>query len=81
MFEKKLIIGCFSEKRVLPQKVAMETLSPDLTTLPTIFRQNPFFPQKAEKLPPGRAPRSEKTIKLNIFPGIKNFPGEVYLDR
>ena len=40
-----------------------------------------FFHKNLKNSPPAHAPRSEKTIKLNIYPGIKIFPEEVYLDR
>ena len=71
---KNLFTGNFSEKRVLPQRVALETLSPVLTTLLTVSCQKSNFSTNFEKLAPPLAPLSEKkNIKLNIFPGINYF--------
>ena len=53
---KNLFRGIFSEKRVLPQKVALETLSPVLTTLLTIFRHKSKFSTKFWKTPPTEPP-------------------------
>ena len=73
MFEKRFIIGCFSEKRVLPQKVAMETLSPVLTTLLTIFRQKSVFPTKNWKSPPRPCPPFWKNYQTEHFSGDEKF--------
>ena len=74
---KKLITGSFLEKRVLPQKVALETLSPVLTTLLTIFRQKSNFSTKFWKTPPPPPPPCtpfwKKNIKLNTVPEINFF--------
>ena len=70
---KKLFTGNSSEKRVLPQKVALETLSPVLTTLLTIFRQKSNFSTKFWKTPPPPCPFLKKNIKLNIVPEINFF--------
>ena len=69
---KKLFIVYFSEKRVLPQKVALETLSPVLTTLLTILRQKTVFSTKIWKNPPAHAPRSQKNYQTEHFSGDKN---------
>ena len=76
MFEKKLFIGCFSEKRVLAQKVALETLTPVLTTLLTIFRQKSVFSTKIRKIhppPPRPCPPFWKNYQTEHFSGDKNF--------
>ena len=79
---KNLFTGNFSEKRVLPQKVALETLSPVLTTLLTIFRPKSHFPTKFWKTPsPPLAALSEKKHQTEPFSGNKFFPGQVYLGR
>ena len=72
---KKLFTGNSSEKRVLPQKVALETLSPVLTTLLTIFRQKSNFSTKFWKTPPPPPlpPFLKKNIKLNTVPEINFF--------
>ena len=72
---KNLFTGNFSEKRVLPQKVALETLSPVLTTLLTIFRQKSNFSTKFWKTPPPPPcpPFWKKNIKLNTVPEINFF--------
>ena len=75
MFEKKIFIGNFSEKHVFPQKVPLETLSPFLITPLTIFRQKTVLSTKLWNPPPPPLlpPFWKKTIKLNIFQGIKFF--------
>ena len=78
-FEKKLFLGCFSEKRVLPQKAALETLSPVLTTLLTIFGQKSVFSKDFKKnLSPTPPPVLKNVSKLNSFPG-KNFFSEKFI--
>ena len=77
MFEKNYFQEIFSEKRALPQKVALETLSPVLTTLLTIFRQKSNFSTKFWKTPPPPLapppPFWKKNMKLIIFPEINFF--------
>ena len=73
MFEKKLFIGCFSEKRVLTQKVALETLSPVLTTLLTNIRQKSFFSTKIWKTPPRLCPPFWENYQTEPFSGDKKF--------
>ena len=73
-FEKKLFLGCFSEKRVLPQKVALETLSPVLTTLLTIFGQKSVFSKDFKKKSLSHpAPRSDKRFQTEQFSRKKFF--------
>ena len=68
---KNLFTGNFSEKRVLPQKVALETLSSFLISTLTIFRQKTVFSTEFWNPPPALPPFWKKTIKLNLFPGKK----------
>ena len=70
---KKLFNGNFSEKHVFPQEVPLETLSPFPITQLTIFRQKTVLSTKLWNPPPTPAVALKKTIKLNIFPGIKFF--------
>ena len=72
---KNLFTGKFSEKRVLPQKVALEKLSPVLITPLTIFRQKSNFSTKFWKTPPPPPcpPFWKKNIKLYIVPEINFF--------
>ena len=73
-FEKKIFIGCFSENCVLTQKVALETLSPVLTTLLTIFRQKSVFSTNIWKIPPPRpCPPFWKNYQTEHLSGDKNF--------
>ena len=65
---KKLFTGIFSEKRVLPQKVALETLSPVLITLLTHFRQKSNFSTKFWKTTPHPLPPFlKKTSNWTLF--------------
>ena len=77
---KKLFTGNFSEKRVSPQKVALETLSPFLIAAPTTFRQKTVFSTDFWA-PPAPALVLKKNYQTEPFSRNKNFPGEVYLGR
>ena len=70
---KKLFNGNFSEKHVFPQEVPLETLSPFPITQLTIFRQKTVLSTKLWNPTPTPTVALKKTIKLNIFPGIKFF--------
>ena len=79
---KNLFTGNFSEKRVLPQRVALETLSPVLTTLLRVSCQKSNFSTKFWKTslppppPPPLPPFLKKNIKMDIFAGINFFQGK-----
>ena len=78
---KSLFTGNFSEKRVLPQKVALETLSPVLINLLTISRQKSVFSTNLWKTPPRPCPSFWKKLSNWTIFQEKIFPGEMYLNR
>ena len=79
MFEKIYLLQKFSEKHVSPQIVRLETLTPLLITLLTIFDQKTVFSTELKKnLSPTPPPVLTNLSKLNIFPG-KNFFSEKFI--
>ena len=82
MFEKIYLLQKFSEKHVSPQIVRLETLTPLLITLLTIFDQKSVFSTELKKKSLSHpAPRSEKRFQTENFSRKKFFLDEVYLDR